>query len=281
MRSVRVPGLGGSLRDMSTSRTALQVAPEGAAASGADVELIWVRDLGLPLYTDEHAPPSGAHRLAETMYQADALIWSSPTYHGSVSGSFKNALDWLILLAGNEPPNLSNKPIGLVTTAGGVQGLQAVNTMDFIARSLRGWSVPLVLPVAQSWQSFDPDGNLKDEAVASQLRKLGAEVVRAARQFQADGTCDYAEGTVHHPVPGRLPAKARASSELRSSQWASSATTRTGELSERSDSKVSTATPVRSGSGATGSAARPSAPSRAWACRPGRPATLDRTGRRS
>jgi NAD(P)H-dependent FMN reductase len=27
------------------------------------------------------------------------MIWSSPTYHGSVSGSFKNALDWLILLA--------------------------------------------------------------------------------------------------------------------------------------------------------------------------------------
>jgi len=186
-------GLGGSLREESTSRTALQVALEGAAASGAGVELIWVRDLDLPLYTAEHAPPPYAHRLAETAYNADALIWSSPTYHGSVSGSFKNALDWLILLAENDPPYLTNKPIGLVTTAGGVQGLQAVNTMDFIARALRGWSVPLVLPVAQSWQSFDPDGHLKDEAIAAQLRRLGAEVVRAARQFQTDGTCDYAE----------------------------------------------------------------------------------------
>jgi FMN reductase len=199
MRPVRVVGLGGSLREMSTSRTALQVALEGAAASGASTELIWVRDLGLPLYTDQHAPPPAAHRLAETAYQADALIWSSPTYHGSVSGSFKNALDWLILLAQNEPPYLADKPIGLVTTAGGVQGLQAVNTMDFIARSLRGWSVPLVLPVAQSWQSFDPDGHLKDETVATQLRKLGAEVVRAARQFQASGTCDYAQGTSTRP----------------------------------------------------------------------------------
>jgi len=187
---------------MSTSRTALQVALEGAAASGADVGLIWVRVLGLPLYTGEHAPPPGAHRLAETVYQADALIWSSPTYHGSVSGSFKNALDWLILLAENDPPYLSNKPIGLVTTAGGLQGLQAVNTMDFIARSLRGWSVPLVLPVAQSWQLFDPDGHVKDEAVAAQLRKLGAEVVRAARQFQAGGTCAYAEGTGIGPEVG-------------------------------------------------------------------------------
>jgi hypothetical protein len=76
---------------------------------------------------------------------------------------------------------MSNKPVGLVSTAGGVQGLQAVNSMDFIARALRGWSVPLVLPVAQSGRSFDPDGNLTDEGVAGQLRKLGAEVVRAAR----------------------------------------------------------------------------------------------------
>jgi FMN reductase len=97
---------------------------------------------------------------------------------------------------------LSNKPIGLITTAGGVQGLQAVNTMEFIARSLRAWSVPLVLPVAQSWQSFDPDGHLKDEAVAAQLRRLGAEVVRAARQFQTDGTCDYADDAAMRPRDG-------------------------------------------------------------------------------
>jgi hypothetical protein len=30
-------------------------------------------------------------------------------------------------------------------------------------------------------------------------------VVRAARQFQTDGTCDYAEGTVRHPVPADTP----------------------------------------------------------------------------
>jgi FMN reductase len=192
-RPVLVVGLGGSLRAESTSRTALQAALDGAAASGGGTELIWVRELDLPMYTPEHAPPSAALRLADTVYDCDALIWSTPTYHGSVSGSFKNALDWLILLAGRDPPYLSNKPIGLITTAGGVQGLQAVNTMDFIARSLRGWSVPLVLPVAQSWQSFDPEGHLKDDAVASQLHKLGAEVVRAARQFQAEGTCDYAQ----------------------------------------------------------------------------------------
>ena len=144
------------------------------------------------MYTAEHSIPPAAHRLADTAHGCDAMIWSSPTYHGSVSGSFKNALDWLILLAERTPPYLANKPVGLISTAGGVQGLQSVNSMDFIARALRGWSVPLVLPVAQSWQAFDPDGRLTNDAVAAQLHALGAEVVRAARQFLAEGTCDYA-----------------------------------------------------------------------------------------
>ncbi len=200
--SVRVVGLGGSLRAASTSRTALQTALEGAAGKGADTQLIWVRDLDLPLYTAECAIPQAAHHFADTVYHCDAMIWSSPTYHGSVSGSFKNALDWLILLAERNPPYLSNRPIGLISTAGGIQGLQAINSMDFIARALRGWSVPLVQAVPQSWQSFDPDGHLADEAIAAQLRALGAEVVRAARQFQAEGTCDYADDRQFAPAGG-------------------------------------------------------------------------------
>jgi len=191
-RPVRVVGLGGSLRAASTSRMALQVALDGAAASGAETELLAIRDLGLPLYTAEHAPPPGADDFAEAVYASDAMLWSSPTYQGSVSGAFKNALDWLILLGDRTPPYLSNKPIGLISTAGGVQGLQTVNAMDFIARSLRGWSVPLVMPVPQSRQTFDPDGRLVNESIADQLRALGAEVTRAARQFQSKGTCDYA-----------------------------------------------------------------------------------------
>ena len=76
-------------------------------------------------------------------------------YHGTVSGSFKNALDWLQLLSDRDPPFLTTKVEGLIGTAGGVQGLQAVNTMEFAVRALRGWAVPLVIPVARVWEAFD------------------------------------------------------------------------------------------------------------------------------
>jgi FMN reductase len=191
--AVSVVGLGGSLRSASTSLSALRTALDGAAAAGADTRVLPLRELDLPLYTPEHHIPAAAHLLVDAVTGADAMIWSSPTYQGSVSGAFKNALDWLILLAEHDPPYLTNKPIGLVAMAGGVQGLQAINAMEFSVRALRGWAVPLVLPVAQSWQVFTPDGRLTDTAVADQLRALGAEVARAANQFRENGTCDYAD----------------------------------------------------------------------------------------
>ncbi|MET7764071.1 NAD(P)H-dependent oxidoreductase [Streptomyces sp. NPDC005393] len=199
---VLVVGMGGSLRTPSTSLAALRVAIEGAAAAGAATEVMPLSGLDLPFYTPEHGIPPAARFLADTIHGADALLWSSPTYHGSVSGAFKNAVDWLTILADRDPPYLTNKPVGMLTTAGGVQGLQAINSMDFIVRALRGWSVPLVIAVPRSTQVFDPDANLTDPSVAAQLRGLGAEVTRAALQFRAEGTCDYAEGQLHDGVLG-------------------------------------------------------------------------------
>ena len=132
------------------------------------------------------------------MHHCDAMIWSSPTYHGSVSGSFKNALDWLILLAEYDPPYLSNKPIGLISTAGGIQGLQAINSMEFIARALRGWSVPLVQAVPQSWRSFDPEGHLEDETMAAQC-------VRSAPRYSARPASSRPKAAATTPTTGSSP----------------------------------------------------------------------------
>ena len=48
-------------------------------------------------------------------------------------GSFKNAIDWLHMRGSREPPYLHDEVIGLISAAGGTQGLQVVNTMEFSA----------------------------------------------------------------------------------------------------------------------------------------------------
>ncbi len=204
MTGLKVVGLGGSLRAASRSRAALTVALEGAAAAGASVELLDLRELGLPMYSPdlEVDPPDIVPRTIDTCYAADGMLWSSPMYNGSVSGSFKNAIDWLHMLGTREPPYLHDKVIGLISAAGGTHGLQVVNTMEFSVRSLRGWAVPYVVSVPQAARVFADSGTVQDDLVEQQLRLLGEEVVRVADRLVRDptlhrqGECDDAADRV-------------------------------------------------------------------------------------
>jgi len=184
-----VVGLGGSLARASRSLAALHVALEGAADAGASTKLLNLRELDLPMYNpDEGEPPPAASTLIEACYGADGMLWSSPMYQGTISGAFKNALDWLHALGSRDPPILHDEVIGLICAAGGTHGLQAINTMEFAVRALRGWAVPYVIPVASAFRVFDSDGHVTDEGIELQLRTLGAEVVRVATRFANHAT---------------------------------------------------------------------------------------------
>src|SRR6201997_4963566 len=189
-----VVGLGGSLARASRSLSALGIALDGAAGAGASTTLLDLRELNLPMFNpDTYAkPPPAASRLIEACYKADGMLWSSPMYQGTISGAFKNALDWLHALGSREPPFLHDEVIGLISAAGGTQGLQGINTREFAVRALRGWAVPYVIPVASAFRVFDSSGRITDEGVELQLRTLGAEVVRVATRFAGHTTAQRA-----------------------------------------------------------------------------------------
>ena len=183
-----IVGLGGSLARVSRSAAALRLALRGAEGAGARIVFLDLRELDLPMFDpdDEEPRTATAQWLVESCYQADGMLWSSPMYQGTISGAFKNALDWLHVLGRREPPFLHDKVIGLISAAGGTHGLQAINTMEFSVRALRGWAVPYVVPVGTAARVFDPDGEVTDPVVQSQLELLGGEVVRVAQRFAAD-----------------------------------------------------------------------------------------------
>lgn len=189
MTPLKIVGLGGSLAKVSTSRSALRVALEGAASAGAETTLLDLRELDLPMYNpDSDQTTAAAAQLIEACYGADGMLWSSPMYQGTISGAFKNALDWLHVLGSREPAFLHDEVIGLISAAGGTHGLQAINTMEFATRALRGWAVPYVVPIPTAAKVFDQDGRVRDPTIELQLRSLGSEVVRVAQRFAADPT---------------------------------------------------------------------------------------------
>ena len=188
---LHIVGIGGSVAAPSRSLAALELALTSARDAGARTTLFDLHRLDLPIFDPTVGQPAGAvTELIDGSHDADGLLWSSPLYNGTISGAFKNALDWFHLLGGREPAYLTDKVIGLISTAGGVHGLQAANTMEFVVRALRAWAVPYVVPVAHAHSAFDDDGRVLDATVAQQLGLLGAEVTRVAGLFAAKGVDD-------------------------------------------------------------------------------------------
>ncbi|ACY14996.1 NADPH-dependent FMN reductase [Haliangium ochraceum] len=183
MTTIRIVGLGGSANPRSPTKLALDAALQGAQEAGAEVRCFDVQTMDLPMYAYgmQH---DAADEMVEAVRAAHGMIWCSPLYHGSVSGAFKNAVDWLEMLGRDTPPYLTGKVVGLVATAGGDQALQAINAMENIVRALRGWTLPLTAPVMRAGAAFDDDAVARDPVVGERLRTLGQELVRAASAWQ-------------------------------------------------------------------------------------------------
>jgi FMN reductase len=186
-RKLHVVGIGGTLREGSTGLLALEEALRAAEEAGATTELLDLRELDLPLY--EPSKPleeygENVQNLVEAMRGADALLWSTAAYHGTLAGVTKNALDFAQYLARDERPYLEDRVVGLIATAGGgMAAVNAINAMVNAIHALRGVTAPLSVPVTQSWKAFDEEGNVRDEGVAGRLESLGGLVVEMAAKL--------------------------------------------------------------------------------------------------
>lgn len=168
-----IVGLGGSLRTRSYSRLALQAALALAAERGAEVALLDLNVLDLPMFRpdmpldaySEFQQPAIA-RLLEACRAANAMIWASPTYHGTVSGVFKNALDFLELLSDDDPPYLSGRAVGLIA----VSDQSTFPAMIDSVHELRAWLAPTRVTVAG--RDFDAEQKLISERVQRRTERM-------------------------------------------------------------------------------------------------------------
>jgi FMN reductase len=184
MAELRVAGLCGSLRDPSFSLSALRLAAEGAQAAGVEADIRNGADLAFPPFDPASAYDDAAKEAAGFVALcrgASGFIWASPAYHGTVSGLFKNALDYLDLLRACDPPFLTGKPVGIITVGSGTMAVvNAANTMVFVAHALRAQPLPMMIPIGLAESHFSRDGECRDPILRGRLMALGAEVARMA-----------------------------------------------------------------------------------------------------
>lgn len=139
-----VVGLGGTLRSGSTSERALRSVLESAARLGARTKVFVGSDLALPLYNPESSDRSDpAKKLVSALRTADAIVISTPGYHGSISGLVKNAIDYAEDLKHDERVYFSHRPVGCIVAAAGWQSVgSTLSAMRSIVHALRGWPTP-------------------------------------------------------------------------------------------------------------------------------------------
>jgi len=175
---IRIVGICGSLRARSYSRLAVQIALQGAQETGAQTQLIDLRDYDLAFCDgrkDATTYPPDVLRLRQQVRQAQGIILGTPEYHASLSGVLKNALD---LMGFDE---FEGKMVGLIGVSGGQMGAaNALNSLRTIGRALHAWVVPEQVSIPQAWRAFDADGNLLDDKLADKVRQVGRQVARFA-----------------------------------------------------------------------------------------------------
>jgi len=166
-------GLGGTLRERSRSRVALQEALAYAETKNARTALLDLRILNLPMYIPDlplEAYPAehrgNLQQLITSVRQADALIWASPSYHGTVAGVFKNALDFLELLSDDPHPYLTGKAVGLIS----INDSLPFEAMANSVYELRAWLAPSRLTL--NGDDFDPAFTLKAGRPQRRLHRI-------------------------------------------------------------------------------------------------------------
>jgi NAD(P)H-dependent FMN reductase len=147
-----------------------------------------VRALDLPIYDADRPyldyPPSVKWLIAEAR-RADAYILCSPTYHGTLSGAVKNALDILDYLANANPEDsdqtFAGKPVALMGCGGGAQNV--ITALYHTTRALEGIVIPTVASVPNDAVDLDA-GVVRDPNVVRRLRSMTEQLIDLAQRLR-------------------------------------------------------------------------------------------------
>jgi chromate reductase len=152
---MKVLAVSGSLRADSYNTALLEEAAKLAPA-GVDVEL-WDGVGDLPIYDqdlDGDDVAASVRRLREDWGSADAILFATPEYNGSVPGGLKNAVDWASRPKGDAA--LLNKTVAVVGASMGQFGaLWAQQDLRRILGIGGARVVGTELPVARAHHGFD------------------------------------------------------------------------------------------------------------------------------
>jgi NAD(P)H-dependent FMN reductase len=188
----RILAFAGSLRTASFNKKLVRLAAEGAKAAGADVTLIDLRDLPMPIYDGdiekEQGLPPNAKAFKRLLIEHDGMLISTPEYNSQYPAVLKNAIDWASRQEAGEPSMIAFRgKVAAITSAspgalGAMRGQMLVRALLLYLGTV---IVPTQIGVARAAEAFDETGRLKDEKQQAAIEALGAELASFVRRLRS------------------------------------------------------------------------------------------------
>ena len=132
---------------------------------------------GLPMLDSVDKSHPEVQRLREWSQWSEGQVWVSPERHGTVTGVFKNQIDWLPLEDGSVRPT-QGRTLAVMQVCGGSQSFNTVNTLRVLGRWMRMLTIPNQSSVAKAWQEFDEDGRMKPSPYYDRVVDVMEELVK-------------------------------------------------------------------------------------------------------
>jgi chromate reductase, NAD(P)H dehydrogenase (quinone) len=188
----RVLAFAGSTRTGSFNKKLIAVGAAAARAAGAEVTLVDLRDLAMPLYDGDLEAASGlpanAQAFKDLLLSHQAFLVSTPEYNSSLPGVLKNALDWASRGKPGEPPlaAFEGRVAGLLSASpGGLGGLRSLTHLRAVLESIRVMVVPDQFALARAHEAFDDAGRLKDPKAQHSVEAVARRLVDVTRRMSA------------------------------------------------------------------------------------------------
>jgi NAD(P)H-dependent FMN reductase len=172
MKSLNVLGVSSSMREGSFGTKTLKIVLDTAQKYEAKTRLLELRKMEMPLYNPDSDSSMQSNmklqKVTDDVNWADAFVLVSPDYHGSISGSMKNFLDYYW-------EEFAGKTFGYICTSH-EKGLTVMDQMRTAVRQCYGWSLPYGISV-NGEDDFNEVGEVVNSVLDKRLKMLARDLV--------------------------------------------------------------------------------------------------------
>ncbi|HYG00574.1 MAG TPA: NADPH-dependent FMN reductase [Candidatus Saccharimonadales bacterium] len=166
---LNVLGIGSSMRKDSFGTEVLKIILNKVTENSGQSRLLNLFDNPLPIYSpDNDTETPDLRRATELVNWADAFIFATPDYHGSMAGSLKNFLDYYW-------SEFAGKTFGYVCSSH-EKGLTVMDQMRTAIRQCYGWSLPYGISI-NSTMDFDERRRIINKQLVRRINNFARDLV--------------------------------------------------------------------------------------------------------